>query len=110
MSLKEKQIKTAGKIAKEADKVIGAIEEFEAAGTFKAIHAAEKYAKAEGYNVGSMCRDMPIALSKEAEYIAKWRNIDPSEYLLLGGVLLSDDFREGSVLFVELVPVAEGRK
>jgi hypothetical protein len=91
----------AEKIAKLAGKAVGATKKFKAAGTFEAYRAAEEHAKSLGYTTGSMCRAEPIALSKSHDYIAKWRNIDPSEYPDIEGLLLSESFRESEVLFVE---------
>ena len=73
---------------------------FEACGTFKAIHKAEDRLAREGYTTGSMCGNEPIGFAKGTDYIAKWRNIDRSEYPKLDGVIVSDDFREGSVKIV----------
>ena len=76
---------------------------FEACGTFGAITKAEEYLKKRGYTVGSMCHNLPIGFAKGYKYIAKWRNIPPSEYYKLDGILVSEDFREGGVqiLFYE---------
>lgn len=71
---------------------------FKADGTFKAYYAAEKKAKEMGYTTGSMCRDEPIAMAKDFEYIAKWRNIDPIERSAIEAGMLSEDFREGDVI------------
>lgn len=75
---------------------------FEACGTFKAIHKAEEHLAREGYTVGPMCCNEPIGFAKDMDYIAKWRNIDPSDYPRLNGVIISDDFREGSVKIIYL--------
>jgi len=99
----EKLLKIATKIAAEAGKTVGATKLFAAAGAFNAVYKAEEYAIDQGYKVGPMCRDMPMVLSKTAGYIAKWCNISMDEYPRIEGLLLSDDFREGAVLFVELV-------
>ena len=68
---------------------------------FVAIGEAEKLATAYGYQIGSMCRNEPIALAKNANYIAKWKNINSDEWPKIEGLLLSDDFRNGSVYLVE---------
>jgi len=64
--------------------------------TFDAIYKAEEIVKEMGYNKGSMCIDEPIALSKKASYIAKWRNIYPTDYPRIEGLLLSVDFRDSN--------------
>ena len=70
--------------------------------TFDAFYKSEKLAKELGYNTGSMCRDMPIALAKDVSYIAKWTNIYPEDYPRIEGVLISLDFRdENEVAIVE---------
>lgn len=69
--------------------------------SFDAVNAAREYAKKLGYNIGSMCSDAPIALAKGMDYIAKWYNIDRSEWPRIQGLLLSEDFRDGKVTFVE---------
>ena len=66
---------------------------------FEAVSKAEKYATSKGYNYGSMCRNEPIGLAKNC-LIAKWRNISRSERSKLGGLLLSDDFRDGDVFVI----------
>jgi len=83
------------------DRKVAQVKEFKSDGSdFSAISLAEKYVRKLGYNKGSMCRDMPIALSKNANYIAKWRNIDPEEYSKIEAVLLSNGMREDEVFFV----------
>jgi hypothetical protein len=72
--------------------------EFKADGTFKAFYAAEKRARELGYTTGSMCRNEPIAMGKDFEYIAKWYNIEPSERHRIEAGILSEDFREGDVI------------
>ena len=60
-----------------------------------------------GYNIGTLCRDEPRALSKTANYIAKWRNIPASEYYKMDGVVMCKDNRNGKAatiyLFTEAV-------
>ena len=68
--------------------------------TFVAFRTAEAKAKELGYDVGSMSRDEPIAFARNCEYIAKWYNISHYEYPRIEGVLLSEDFRDGSVQLV----------
>jgi len=67
--------------------------------SFTAITEATEFLKKNGYNVGSMQRDNPIAIApaNKYEYIAKWGNIDPSEWKNIAGLLLSDNFRGADV-------------
>ena len=73
---------------------------FPANGTFGAYYEAKKVAKGFGFGVAPMCCDEPIAMVKDFDFIAKWRNIAPSDRSKVEGGLLSTDFREGSVLMV----------
>jgi hypothetical protein len=68
-------------------------------GTFSSVSEAEKQLRELGYRIGSMCGGEPIgfACGEKYEYIAKWRNIDPSDRNKVDGVMISDDWREGSV-------------
>jgi len=74
-------------------------ETFPANGTFSAYHAAENRLKELGYTIGSMCRDEPIGFAdaKKYNYVAKWYNLSREDKELLDGVMVSSDFREGSV-------------
>ncbi len=67
---------------------------------FKNIHTASDRLRDEGYSLGSMCRDEPIAFAKGERYIAKWRNIGYEDYPKMDGVLMSSDFRNGEVTIV----------
>jgi hypothetical protein len=71
----------------------------EAKGTFLAFHEAENLLKEEGYTIGSMCLNEPIGFAdgEKYKYISKWYNMDREEHMLLDGVIISDDFREGGV-------------
>ena len=68
-------------------------------GTFASVSEAEKRLREMGYTIGSMCRDEPIgfACNEKYNYIAKWYNIDPSDRKKVDGVMISTDWREGSV-------------
>lgn len=70
--------------------------------TFGAIDFARDRVKEEGYNVGPMCCDEPMVMSKKHTMIAKWRNIGCGDYHLIEGFLLSNDMREGEVMIVYL--------
>lgn len=67
---------------------------------FGAVTQAEDYLEAAGYSIGSMQSDNPRALVKGKLRIAKWWNIDREEYHRIDGLMLSDDYRTGSVLVV----------
>lgn len=70
---------------------------------FDVINEAERFLKEQGYAIGSMCRDEPMAFAKadKVSYIAKWRNIDENEYPMMDGVLLCDErgFRNPKEVF-----------
>lgn len=86
-------LEIAQRIGKEIDRVIPVTSD---GSTFSISRAYEKAAKELGYNIGSMCRDEPRALSKVASYIAKWYNIPRSDYPKMEGVVLCDDSRDGN--------------
>jgi len=71
--------------------------EFNVQGTFESYYAASKWAKDNGYSMGSMDGLNPIALMKDYDYIAKWHNISRTEQQLVHGVMISDYFREKPV-------------
>lgn len=81
-------------------------ESFPAAGTFQAFYSACDRLKELGYEVGSMCRNEPIGFADNNvyDYVAKWYNIDIEDRTKLDGVMLSEDFREGSVDVLFLMP------
>lgn len=72
--------------------------EYPASGTFSAYYAASGFLKELGYQVGSMCRNSPIGFADDevCGYVAKWDNISIEDRVRLDGVIISDDFREGS--------------
>ncbi len=76
------------------------IKHFKADGTFGAVSKAEKYCKKKGYSVGSMQRDAYRALAKGDISMAKWHNIEESEYPRIDGLMVSHDFREGSATVI----------
>ena len=70
--------------------------------TFGALTTAEELIESRGWSHGRCELDKPIPFIKEKEiYIAKWTNIEPHEYNRIDGILLSNDFREGSVTIIE---------
>ena len=69
---------------------------------FSAYYEANSWLKELGYLTGSMERHHPIGFAplKDCDYISKWTNMDSSDRKQLHGVMLSDSFRNGSVLVV----------
>lgn len=82
------------------------VETFRPRGTFGAYYKAYDRLKALGYTVGYMCGGEPIGFadSEKYDYIAKWINIPPHERIKVDGVMISDDFREGSVKLIFFNP------
>jgi hypothetical protein len=68
-------------------------------GTFSSIYEAEKQLRELGYRIGSMCGGDPIGFADGDKYgyISKWRNMDREDQNKLDGVMISSDWREGSV-------------
>jgi len=64
---------------------------------FEAVENARNWARHQGYNIGSMCRDEPIACSLNVKHIAKWYNISIDEWPQIGAVLVSKNFRYGPI-------------
>lgn len=83
-------------------KKVSSTKEFKPAGTFQAINEARKELTSQGYTVGSMCRDSPIAAAKNYEYIAKWTNIPRTDWKHIEALIISPDFREGGCSIVYL--------
>lgn len=71
--------------------------EFNVEGTFESYYAASRWAKEQGYKIGSMDGFNPIAMMKGYDYVAKWHNISRKEQQLVHGVMISDYFREKPV-------------
>jgi hypothetical protein len=81
--------------------------EFEKAGTFRAISAAQLYLQDLGYSIGSMARDEPIGFSNKYNNMAKWPNLTNSERGEIDGVILPDPgFREGGATILFFNPPA----
>tara|TARA_R110002167_G_scaffold81296_5_gene222703 strand:- start:2037 stop:2345 length:309 start_codon:yes stop_codon:yes gene_type:complete len=76
--------------------------EFKVSGTFKSLWAAEGWLKDNGYSYGSLCGDLPVAIKKkwDYEFPQKWKNFTAEEKGLIDGVMVSRDFREGSVSII----------
>ena len=76
------------------------VEEIAVSGTFSSVNEAMRILKERGNEIGSMSGDQPIGFAKGYGYIAKWYNLSKSDIEKLDGVLISNDFREGSVKIV----------
>lgn len=68
---------------------------------FSGYYESVDWCHAHGYNNGSMdagARGNPIAIQK-GEYTLpwKWHNFEPSDKKLIDGVIISDNWRNGSV-------------
>jgi hypothetical protein len=63
--------------------------------TFGAVAEAKKWLYRFGFDVGSMQREAPIGIARNAD-IAKWHNLG-HDRKLLDGAMVSNDWREGSV-------------
>jgi hypothetical protein len=79
---------------------IESVEEISILGTFESVNEAIRILKDRGYEIGSMSGSQPIGFAKGYGYIAKWYNLSKSDIEKLDGVIISDDFREGSVKIV----------
>jgi hypothetical protein len=68
-------------------------------GTFSSVYEAEKQLRELGYKIGSMCGGEPIGFAdgEKYDYISKWRNMSNEDQNKLDGVMISNDWREGSV-------------
>lgn len=72
--------------------------EFNQKGTWEALRAAEAWCRQNGLSVGQSCAVGPSGLLfGNYAWIAKWRNLTPSERAELHGTL-SGDFREGPLV------------
>tara|TARA_R100000951_G_C2653160_1_gene185164 strand:- start:11228 stop:11521 length:294 start_codon:yes stop_codon:yes gene_type:complete len=58
---------------------------------FSGIGGARDFLKEKGFSIGSMQRDAPMGVSKEYEYIAKWRNLSSDDRLQLDGTITFTD-------------------
>lgn len=78
-------------------------------GTFMSFYVAEKRLRRMGYEIGSMCGGEPIGFAdaEKYDYISKWRNMNSEEHKLLDGVMISNDWREGSVDIIWFVEPKE---
>jgi len=75
-------------------------------GTFQSMYAAQKYLKHNSFGYGSNCTTGPTAFMKgEYELPQKWYNINEAGKELIDGVMVSDDFREGTVTLIFFEPI-----
>ena len=77
---------------------------FPANGTFVAFWDAETWLKNNDYRWGSTCKnrmtgqECPVAIQKESyDLPQKWIHFDNNDKADIDGVMISDDFRNGSV-------------
>ncbi len=71
---------------------------FIAEGAYESFYLARLWCKENGYEEGSMCGDMPIALMKgEYNLPWKWKNMYTEERNSVDGVMVSSSFREDQV-------------
>lgn len=74
--------------------------EFNQAGTFQAMYAAEAWCREYGLSVGQSCATGPTGLLfGQYDWIAKWRNLTARERIDLHGTI-SGDMRDGPVVIV----------
>jgi hypothetical protein len=68
-------------------------------GTFASVYEAQKRLREMGYIIGSMCGGEPIGFAdgNQYNYISKWYNMNREDQNKLDGVMISSDWREGSV-------------
>jgi hypothetical protein len=85
-------------IKKYNGRVIKEEHSFKIEGTFESVYAALRWCKDNGYEDGSMCSPMPIAIMKgEYNLPWKWKNMSQAQRNSVDGVIISNDFREGEV-------------
>lgn len=71
--------------------------------TFAIDRAVSLMLGALDLHMGPMCGNEPRALSKNAVYIAKWRNIPSEDYKKMNGVVICEDWRDGTEAFIVLL-------
>lgn len=72
---------------------------FKEKGTFQSLYAAEGWCSKNGYSYGSLDgHSNPIAIRKgKYDLPQKWHNFSESEKKSVGGIIDSNDWREGEV-------------
>lgn len=73
---------------------------FKENGTFQSFYAAQAWCAANGYEEGSMCSPMPIAIMKGVYDLPwKWKNLSKKEKQMVDGVIVTNTntFREGEI-------------
>lgn len=84
------------------------------AGEFAAMREVKSLARRLGYSIGPIDTDVsegdafPVALYKGAKRVGKWCSLDSESRGRMGGILVSDDFREGPVAMVEFQEAEDG--
>jgi hypothetical protein len=70
---------------------------FSRKGTFESLYAAQGWCTENGYSYGSLCGQQPVAIMYGPyELPQKWKNMDIEDKFKCDGVIVSNDFREGS--------------
>lgn len=68
---------------------------FKAEGTFQSYYLAQRWCTENGYEEGSMCGHLPIAIMKgEYDLPWKWKNMSQKQKNNVDGVIISNYFRE----------------
>jgi hypothetical protein len=75
--------------------------EFQGGGTFEAMYAAQHFLKENGYDYGSTCAMMPVAVVKghyheDYDLPEKWKNFTAKQKKSVHGTI-TGDMREGPV-------------
>jgi hypothetical protein len=73
---------------------------FDTEGEFKALSAAELYARKQGYSTGSLDGKNPIGIAGPDYIVGKWHTIFSAQLIKLNGVIVSDDFKAGPCTFI----------
>ena len=80
--------------------------DFTEPGTFQSRYAAQRYLTDYGFDYGSLDVPNPVAFVKgEYELPWKWHNINSAGKELIDGVMVSNDWREGTVTLVFFEPL-----
>lgn len=79
--------------------------EFKEEGTFQSFYSAQGWLRRCGYVYGSTCINSPVAVRKGEDFKdydlpQKWKNLSEEDIASVDGVIVSRDFREGSVTVI----------